>query len=104
MYSDDQIDRCATLGGEFGKKLDVSFSNVSAAVSKIQKRKKREVPDVQRFLEEYQEDQLWDYIPGRAHNGFANIKLHFGLTNGQKFAQTIDKYSTNLSVWQKFKD
>ena len=70
--------------------------------SKKLKKKRHVSPDIKRFVEDYQEDKLWDYIPGRFHEGFEGVKIQFGVVNPPKFAETMDRLSKNLMVWQNF--
>lgn len=103
MYSDDQVDRCAQLGGEFAKHLQEMFlRNVAASKCPNASRSKHVCPDVQRFLDEYTDDRLWDYKPGRRHDGFKDVRVQFGISNTAKFASTVARLSNTLSVWENF--
>ena len=76
-YTPLQVNRCAQMSGPYGKQLDQMFHDVGIADMQAKAARTKGnayMSDVQRFVEEYQSDALFDYLPGRKHHGFEDYE------------------------------
>ena len=103
-YTDEHVARCSQLGGSFGRDLEqMLLQNVgSDRQGFIPDCNHVSNSDVRVFLNEYQTDRLWDYLPGRVHEGFADIKHEWKIRNPAAFAKKMSALSEKLDLWQSF--
>ena len=93
--------------GSLGKSLDGIFTQlVTEADPTVEFTKHvNYADDVKRFCDEYQEDRLWDQIPGRAHNSFQEFKLKYtSVPRPAELKQRLIKYSKKLDTLRLLQD
>ena len=66
VYTDEQIDRCCQIGGQFGAALESLFScNVGSERTVHSRHSTRDIThDVHVFLKNYVSDKLWRFQSG----------------------------------------
>ena len=103
-YTDAQVARCSQLGGQFGRNLSKLFCGAIGSEKDhfVRNCESVDKTDVAHFLETYSQDRLWSFIPGRQHDGFANIKHEWKFKNGAKFAAKMASLSQSLDCWRTF--
>ena len=71
-----QVLRCAQMSGPYGRQLDAIFTQSGLGDMDVRDCRQR-IPaykaDVARFLQEYQNDNLCSYQPGRMHRGMRDF-------------------------------
>ena len=102
-YTDAQVERCSLLGGPCGKALDEMLFRVGPAFTASDTRERHVNPsDVQDFIEEYADEELWHYSPGRSHRGFEGIRSKEVLQDPVKMGKKLRQYAEELDDWQEF--
>ena len=104
VYTDEQIDRCCQIGGQFGAALESLFScNVGSERTVHSRHSTRDIThDVHVFLKNYVSDKLWNEIPKRQHNGFEKIRHEWKIKDSKKLAKRLLHRSERLDMWRKF--
>ena len=85
--------------GQVSKGVDEVFMSEMAEVTGheyFSKKKWVWEKEVPAFVEEYYEDRLFDFIPGREHRGFSRFKWNMAIPNPGKFKQRLRTYSQTL--------
>ena len=71
-YTAEQVARCAEMSGPFGKAFEQLF--LSSGIGQFASSHSNNSPciksDIVTFVEEYREDALFSFIPGRHHKGY----------------------------------
>lgn len=99
-FTEDQMKMCAKMGGRFESSLDAMLTNanVDMGVRHQKERRNGYEDEIVRFVEEYEQDALFDYIPGREHSAHQRFvhrsKVHYPKKLGQKLKQL----SNNLDL------
>eukprot|EP00057_Strongylocentrotus_purpuratus_P003906 XP_003727623.1 PREDICTED: uncharacterized protein LOC100893656 [Strongylocentrotus purpuratus] len=99
-FTEDQMKMCAKMSGQFESSLDAMLTNANVHMGvKHQKERRNGYEDeIVRFVEEYEQDALFDYIPGREHPAHQQFehrsKVHYPKRLGQKLKQL----SNNLDL------
>jgi hypothetical protein len=52
--------------------------------------------DVQEFLQDYQEEDLWHYTPGRSHQGFEAIRSKQTIRYPEQMGKRLRDYAKEL--------
>ena len=104
LYTEDQVQRCVQLGGQFGRAVDNLFSKRVGSENCFLQRTNRQVKcsDVQAFCQRHNDKRLWDCVPGRVHNGFEKVRHEWRVKDPVKFARKLCELSHKLDLWRKF--
>lgn len=103
LYTDEHVARCSQLGGQFSKDLEKMFSeNVGSDRLDFIRDGNVDNSDVKVFLENYGDDELWAFKPGRFHTGFKNIKHEWRIKNCAKFIGKLTSLGETLDMWRSF--
>ena len=104
IYTDEQVDRCSQLGGQFGHALEKLFLNDITGVHSSNYTPKRhsKCSDVNVFLENYRKYDLWQNVPGRCHAGFEKMKHEWRVKDCGKLAKRLHHLSNRLDLWKTF--
>ena len=104
VYSDDHVARCSQLGGQFGKNLEALFyDHVGTEQNKYTKDCSHvSASDVNFFLTNYVNEELWEHIPGRQHHGFERVRHEWKIRNCDKLAKKLAYLSNRLDLWRNF--
>ena len=103
-YTPKQVERCAQLGGAFGKEIDRLFTNSGIGDFMTRDTKVHKIPyeeDVQHFVREFQDDALLDYLPGREHKGFENFLYSTKILSPQTLGRKLHALSKTLDKWRR---
>lgn len=103
-YTDQQVERCAKMGGAFGRQIDRLFTHSGLGFFDPQAfnaRPNRYRDDIAIFTQEYQQDALFDYIPGRNHQGFNNFSCYYHIRKPWQFGQKLQKLSSKMDRWKQ---
>lgn len=100
-YSDKQVERCAYMTGNVAQELDRVFSNRFGEVDVLEygRGKDKIKENVASFVEEYEEDKLFNTVPGRAHAHFPNFRaknIHQKIKKPHKLKERLFLYSRKM--------
>ena len=78
-YTEKEVQRCAEMGGAFGKDLDRLLTSAGVVTfddsfSRSDSQKRRQIEDIKEFVRDYRSDNLFGNVPGRFHEGLSNFK------------------------------
>ena len=100
-YTEDQVARCAQMGGAFGQQIDRLFT--LAGLGQFDTREVRARPnwyheDIRTFCDEYQESALLDYLPGRQPEGFETFTFNRHIKQPWKMGQKLKTLSQKMDT------
>ena len=102
-YTDQQVARCAQMGGAFGRQVDRLFTLAGLGQydsRDVYKRPNWYKEDIRAFTEEYQEYALTDYLPGRQPAGFKDFVFDISIKSPRQLAQKVLQFSTDMDTRQ----
>ena len=105
--TDQEVERCAKIGGTFGKDLDKLVTNAGKVSfeetwSSRHSHKKRQVQDIKAFVKEYRSDNLFAAVPGRYHAGLKKFRYENTIEEPIKFGRKLRKLSQDMDKWEVF--
>ena len=104
-YTDKEIQRCAQMSGAYGKSVDSIFAEAGLLDKEADSvsHKPHFKKDIAKFVSEYQQDALVDYLPttDRIHRGFKNYERTVGLPRPRDMALKILQLSQDLDLWRE---
>ena len=96
--------RCARMSGAFGQHIDAVFtsSGLGDLSTRCRRRRTRVNCDhVSNFVEEFYDDSLLDYVPGRLHNAFPNYMHKRTIPVPSEFGRHLNKLSCRLDRYRR---
>ncbi|XP_030852129.1 uncharacterized protein LOC100893251 [Strongylocentrotus purpuratus] len=102
-FTEEQVKRCAEMSGPFGSSLDAMLTNANVVDmgAKYQKQRRNVYEDdIVRFVEEYEQDALFDYLPGREHSAFQGFVHDGKVHDPKKLGKKLKQLSNNLDMWK----
>lgn len=102
-YTDKNILRCARISGPFGRTLYKLFTQaglVDMAALDARKASPQYSRDIQRFIQDYQEFALYDYLPGRQHDSFPEFVHSTAITAPWKLEKKLRKLCHRMDQWR----
>lgn len=104
-YTNKQVDRCAQMGGAFGKKVDEIFTASGLGSFETFSKMKRpsHSQDILLFTKEYLPDALFDYIPIRHHTGFQHfcLKSVSCIKKPGDMGKKLEDLSRQVDLWRE---
>lgn len=106
-YTDKEVQRCAKMGGDFGKDLDKLLTNAGVVSfedsrSSRDSHKKRQVLDIKAFVKEYQSDDLFSNVPGRFHEGLNNFRYKNTVEKPVNMGRKMRRLAEDMDRWDVF--
>ena len=100
-YTDEQVSRCAQMGGAYGRHIDKLFT--LAGLGQFDSRDMKKQPnwykeDIRVFTEEYQEHALLDYLPGRQPDGFRDFVFDRSIRMPRKLGEKLISLSLDMDT------
>ena len=105
-YTEAQINRCSKMGGGFGREMGRLFTAAmynppDAAYQRQESRKNRYDDDIALFVEEYQPEALFDFLPPRGHQSFDSFTDNSSnIKNPEKLGKHLVSLSHDLDFWR----
>ncbi|XP_066264517.1 uncharacterized protein [Branchiostoma lanceolatum] len=104
-YTDTQVARCAEMGGPFGQELDRIFTRAGLGSfithTVTTSHDGRFQADIATFVEDFKEDGLFEYLPGRHHTGFEDFKYGTRLKHPQKMGSKMRQLAMEMDLWNE---
>ena len=104
MYTTDQIKRCSKISGTFQKEVRGMLKNVTLnspiPYDEQSHRSPKHDKDVQKFIKDYTNDELFSYCPPRNHNAFPEFKHECELKSPYKLGVFLQKQSQTMDKWK----
>ena len=103
-YTPQQISRCAQMSGPYGKYLDQLISEVGITDTQAALNKKVQsayLNDIQRFIDEYQQHALCDYLPVRSHDHFEDYQQETRMNSPALMGQKLKELSVRMDKYKK---
>ena len=99
-YTDQTIQRAGKIVGPLASSLDHMFmKNVGELNEKKTSQNRQKLADsVAQLSEEYKDDKLFSYIPGRHHKSYKAFKVNRTVKNAKKLKTRLLQYSKRLDV------
>ena len=97
-FTDDQVTRCSRIAGPLSEKLDdICLTNVGGTYKPKSKPKSgKHRTDVPSVVQEYKDDELFHYKPGRGFPSFKNFSHHPRIASPEKLKARLEKYNAWL--------
>lgn len=97
-YTDQSIKRAGKIVGSLGKALDKAFHEhvAETQVQESFRKKFNYHKDVLKFVSEFENDKLFDNIPGRTHESFPAMKCVVTFKTPEKLKRRLLDYSKKL--------
>ena len=103
LYTEEHVARCSEVGGQFRHDLHQLFrDNIGSERESLAQVKKVDTNDVQHFIDNYAQENLWGYVPGRFHVGFESIKHEWRIKNCAKFTEKLLSLNQSMDLWRNF--
>ena len=102
-YTDAQVKRCSQLSGEYGKLFHSTFAQ-SIGKGHPLTHKKSNSPykkDLEVFVEDFQGDALFDYLPVREHKAFPEFVWTQKIKDPVKLGKKLKAHSQTLDFWKR---
>jgi hypothetical protein len=101
-YTPTQVDRCAKICGPLYKELDILLSASGLGITHYTHDKKelRHTKDVAKFIADFKEDQLLDFIPGRFHKGFEHFMNTKRMRAPHRLGNKLHSLSAEMDMWR----
>ena len=107
-YTDEQVIRCAKMSGAFGKQIDRLFTSTGladvATPGRHTGRSEKYKQDIAKFVQEYKQDALHDYLPVREHQGFKSFQATYRVRNARAMGRKLYEDSKRLDLWKRIQD
>jgi hypothetical protein len=105
-YTEVHVKRCSLIGGPVGQTLDRLLEG-AVMENAHEHDETTELdsmyhPDVERFVEEYAEEELWSFEPGRFHRGFEDFTSSVSVANPLGMGKRIVELSRAMDQWRDF--
>ena len=97
-YTDSTVQRCGRMAGNIGNALDTAFhEHVCNTTEDSSYRSKNDYDsDIRQFVNEYRDDKLFSFIPGRQHRSFPKYQRMTDIREPSKLKQHLNKFSRKL--------
>ena len=106
-YTEKEVQRCAEMGGSFGKDIDkilnhagvLSFTESSSSRAGF---KKRQQEDIMAFVNQFNADKLFSFVPNRSHVGLEAFQYINKIKQPLKLGKKLRVLSEVLDDWDVF--
>ena len=98
--------RCSLIGGPVGQSLDHVLEG--ATMENLHEHDESmdidtmHHPDVETFIEDYAEEQLWTFEPGRFHQGYEGFSSSWCLADPVGMGRRIAQLAQTMDQWRDF--
>jgi hypothetical protein len=98
QYTDTQVSRCSKIVGSVGKAIEQIFQAdiVGDFIPRSSASDDRSRSKIKKFIEEYQQEELFVDLGDRHHSGFSDFKHKIFVKNPEKLNARLQKYGKAL--------
>ncbi|XP_038069432.1 uncharacterized protein LOC119738598 [Patiria miniata] len=100
-YTQQQAQRCSQMSGELGKQIDQLLTGGLGDLPSKNSSEKTVNKDVLDFVSEFKKDALFDYVPGRHHQGFEDYTYDTSIEAPDCLGQRLLVTSQEMDRWNE---